>query len=344
MATGSDKVSHPSSRCLLLLGHPICGESIRGLVRSLSPIKKIQKSIKNYCTRLPVASFGIGDVGQAIRLREELLTRCRGLVEIVEGSCIVRCYKRKPPLSYVLVGKVAIVSVKEDDINKVRESVADLIENTKGIEAVYAKIEVVGEERAPRLVHIWGTSVDEVLYKEHGLLYPVKLGKVYVNPRLAEEHRRMVKLVDYGENILDMFCGIGGFSLLLSASGKPDVIVANDINLWALRSLTKALQLNRSRLKSPVLVVNSDAGILHYVLRPLFDRFILNLPHRSYEYIGVVKKLCKKPYCVAHFYLIGHSEDEVSSLIPGVFSVRRVLDYAPRKYIFRVDAEIKRSI
>ena len=317
---------------------------MRKLVRSLSPIKKIQKSIKNYCTRSLVASFGVRDIEYAVRIREGLFVQCRGLIELVEGACITKSHGKKSPLSYVLIGRVAIVSTKDNNIDRIRERIAELLESAKDIEAIYVKVGVEDEERIPRLIHIWGTRVNEVLYKEHGLLYPVKLGRVYINPRLAEEHKRIAEIVEYGENILDVFCGIGGFSLLLSTTGKPDMIVANDINLWALKSLIKALQLNKSKLKSPIFVVNSDAKFLHHSLRPLFDRFILNLPHKSHQYIGLVEKLCRKTYCVAHFYLVGSSEDEVASLVPGVFSVRRVLDYAPRKYIFRVDAEIKRNI
>ena len=270
-------------------------------------------------------------------LRDRLLSVCSGLVEVVECLCMAR-EQRLPPVSYVIVGRAAIVSLDERLAGREREVAEELLRTVPGITAVYGKEATVGEYRAQKLVHLAGEQLEETIHVEHGLRIPVPLGRVYINPRLAMEHRRVAEMITGDDIVLDMFSGVGGFSLVASALGRGRLIVANDANPWAVSSLLRAIEMNRSKLKTPIIAMCSDARRLPKLLRPVFTRIIMNLPHSAVDFIPVARQLCSPRGCVLHIYTVASSPQEALARVPGGSSVTHVLDYAPHRFIYRVDA------
>ncbi len=264
-------------------------------------------------------------------------------------ACVARS-SSKPPVSYILLGRVAIVSLDERLKGKEREIAEELLRTVPGIEAVYGKVATRGEHRVQELLHLAGARIEKTIYVENGLRIPVPLGRVYANPRLATEHARVAKLVKSEERVLDMFSGVGGFTLNISAAGRAALVVANDKNPYAVEALVEALVLNRRKLKTPIIVLNEDARRLPQLLKPVFTRIVMNLPHGALEFIDTALSLCSKEKgCVVHLYTVARSPQEARQLVADkhpelagrVTRVSRVLDYAPGKYIFRVDIDLK---
>ncbi len=277
-------------------------------------------------------------------LVEGLLAPCRGLVELVEAWCEQRRRPPPPGVSYVIFGSVAVVSLDERLRGREVEVARRILEAHPHLEAVYGKEATVGEHRVQRLRLLAGRPVDVTLYREHGLVYPVKPGLVYVNPRLATEHARVASLVEQGERVLDMFAGFGGFSLLIASTGKPRIVVANDVNPYAVEAMLGAARLNASRLRSPLLVLGMDARALPSVLAPVFDRVIMNLPHAAKGFLPVARSLCSQRGCVVHLYTVASTPGEALQGLPRwarpLAPPLRVLDYAPRRFIYRVDLRL----
>ena len=298
------------------------------------------RPLKRYsATRRPLPSFPADNVFALQRIRDEYLPNCAGLVELVETVCEER-EQWQPPVSYTLIGDVAIISLNREIRHRVRELAEELLSHL-GVKAVYGKELTEGEYRVQRLIHLAGEKVDKVAYREHGLVYRIPLGKVYVNPRLSAEHYRIASQVRPRERVLDMFSGIGGFSLLISMMGRAEVVVANDANPWAIKTLLEAVRLNKHKLRTPILVLNLDARQLPSILRPVFTRIIMNLPHGAPEFMDVARSLCSPGGCVIHVYVVARSREEALALVPGATRAQRVLDYAPRKFIYRVDVVAK---
>jgi len=327
--------------CLCLVAGRRCGEAARRLLRDSQLVAVQRRPVKQYCTRqgLPVFTAEAG-AGELKRVRDQLLAVCGGLVEVVEGLCIAR-EQRRPPVSYVIVGRVAIVSLDERLAGREREVAEELLRMVPGIVAVYGKEATVGEYRAQKLVHLAGEQLQETIHVEHGLRIPVPLGRVYINPRLATEHRRVAETISEDDVVLDMFSGVGGFSLVASALGRGRLIVANDANPWAVASLLRAMEMNRSRLKTPIVAVCSDARRLPELLSPVFTRIIMNLPHSAVNFIPVARRLCSPRGCVLHVYTVASSPEEALARVPGGSSVTHVLDYAPHRFIYRVDVVVR---
>lgn len=245
--------------------------------------------------------------------------------------------------SYDLLGNVVIVrenvfaNISEDELVKI------MLDLHPRIKAIYVKEETVNEYRVPKLRLLWGEEVEWVIVKEYGLRFKVMLGKVYYNKRLSEEHRRIAVTSHDNEKIIDLFSGIGGFSIHIAAMHKTFVI-ANDLNPYAFLSTIDNIMLNRRKLKGSVIATKMNAvEFMDFSsLRGYFDRLIANLPHRSTEYMHVYDHLLKKNGYL-HLYSIGRAPEEILEKLEKysdkwVFeNAVKVLDYAPYIYIYRLD-------
>ncbi|NOZ89549.1 MAG: hypothetical protein GXO15_06465, partial [Crenarchaeota archaeon] len=135
------------------------------------------------------------------------------------------------------------------------------------------------------------------------------------------------------------------FSLLIASTGRPRLVVANDVNPHAVEAMLEAARLNASRLRSPLLVLGLDARRLPELLAPAYDRIIMNLPHAATEFLPVARSLCAPRGCVVHLYTVASAPEEALQGLPGwarpLAPPLRVLDYAPRRFIYRVDLRLR---
>jgi tRNA (guanine37-N1)-methyltransferase len=334
MATRSIAASTADAEpCLLAVAEPPCGEEIRRLLRRLCPGRRHPTGLPSR-RRLP-----------AFAACPEALPRLLEhpcVAAIVEATCKPGGRGEKPPVSYVVVGRAVIVSLDERLRGREREVAEQLLRAVPGAAAVYGKTATLGDYRVQELVLLAGRPLEETIHVENGLRFPVPLGRVYANPRLAGEHMRVARMVRSGERVLDMFSGIGGFAVTIAALGRAEVVVANDLNPHAAAAAARALVLNRSRIRSPVLVLNTDARHLPDILQPVFTRIIMNLPHGAKQFLPKAAQLCSPRGCTVHLYAVARSPQEAAEGLPPGFTllaVTRVLDYAPGKYIFRLDLE-----
>ena len=292
---------------------------------------------------------------RVVRLGRAVLIPLKTPIESLVGDIIVcvceprKKIETKPKgfSSYVIVGDIAIVAYDERVKGREMEIAKYIMSVHPRIKTIYAKILVTGKERVAKLIHLYGEKHTKTLYKEHGLIFSVDIQKAYINPRLSTEHIRVANEVK--GHVLDMFAGIGGFTLHISAKGRTEIVVANDINTAAIQLMLESISLNKHRLKTPILVLNFDAANLPLVLKNAFDYIIMNLPHSATRFLETALKLAK---CCTHLYVyaIGTSHVEVLNLVGGALNsvlkssfcsaafrdVVRVLDYAPRRYIFRI--------
>ena len=196
-----------------------------------------------------------------------------------------------------------------------------------------------------------GSPITTTVHKEYGLAFKVDVGRVYFNPKLGFEHRRVAEKARDGETVLDMFTGVGGFALHI-ASLRRSLVVAVDLNPLAARLAAENVLLNRRRLRGRVIVVNADASQLHEAFNPVFDRIIMDHPTRSKHFLWVACRLLKGEG-VIHYYTLSTScidaEEELREWLPGCCRVgginlcREVLDYSPSYSIYTIEARIKPS-
>ncbi len=261
-------------------------------------------------------------------------------------------YKKRtvPITSFVRIGDIIVLNLKNTDKQDLESVVKKLLE-LKGVRAVYGKVGTEGGYRTANLVFLGGKPGTETSFKEYGIRFLVDISKVYVNVKLGYEHHRIATLARDGENVLDMFSGFGGFTIHVATSIKG-IVVANDINPYAIYYLARNILLNKNMVKSRIFLLRSDAGLLPRFLKPgFFDRIIMDYPQKSLEYLGTACKLASDN-AILHVYVLWN-RDLVVDLRSEIISIleknnrrvkdiklREVLEYSPSKIIYCADVLI----
>ena len=296
----------------------------------------------------------------AASLLKEHLVSAEACEEVFEETMLGKTFKdylrgripeeilKSMPSSYDIIGDIAIIQLPEEALRYGNAIAEAIMRVAKNVNSVYAAGPVEGEYRVRKLTHLGGEQRTETVHKEYGVLIRVDVGKTYYNPSLSEEHRRVASLVGEGEDVADLFCGVGPFTLHIVTARRARVF-AVDINPHAITCLIESLELNSRKIKGKAVPVMGDVRDFLAVVAPAsFDRVIMNLPHAAVSFIGeVLSKV--KPAGYLHVYTVarsaGEAREAVMNAVPGNFkatilNATRVLDYAPRKFIYRVDVKV----
>jgi tRNA (guanine37-N1)-methyltransferase len=250
----------------------------------------------------------------------------------------------KLPSSYDIVGDLILVDLDEGLRDYAREIGEALLRLHPRARAVLAKGETTGDYRIRDMEMIAGSGSTETIHREHGCIYKLDLRKAFFNPRLSGERLRVARQVSAGEMVLDMFAGIGPFSILIAKLQPSAKVVAVEINPDAYRYLLENLRLNR--VEDRVMPVLGDARKVLENAREEYDRVIMDLPYRSLEFLDAGLRTCRRRGII-HLYMVSRSLEEASRL--AAYRVaelkhlvemefgREVMEIAPRRGIFTLD-------
>jgi len=125
------------------------------------------------------------------------------------------------PRALDVVGDIAIIEVPPE-LKTHEKLVGDAILKThRNIRTVLAKAGVVsGTYRLRDFEVISGEPRTATIHKEYGCKYQVDVAKAYFSPRLSHEHERVASLVQKGETVVDLFAGVGPFSVLIAKNNE----------------------------------------------------------------------------------------------------------------------------
>jgi len=101
-----------------------------------------------------------------------------------------------------------------------------------------------GVERRPDVELLFGTET-ETTHSESGILYRLDPTRVMFSSGNFDEKLRMASLDCRGETVVDMFAGIGYFTMPLAAKAGAERVIACEINPEAVRFLRRNIELNR---------------------------------------------------------------------------------------------------
>jgi len=147
---------------------------------------------------------------------------------------------------------------------------------------------ILGVHRTPQVEVIFGEGT-ETVHKENGILYKLDVAKVMFSSGNMEEKRRMASLDCRGETIVDMFAGIGYFSLPLALHAKAGRVVACEINPVAFGYLVDNVQLNHVEgVVQPYLGDNRNLPGSHWA-----DRVLMGYVGTTEQYLPKAFELVK---------------------------------------------------
>ncbi|WP_254272971.1 class I SAM-dependent methyltransferase [Haloarcula marina] len=144
------------------------------------------------------------------------------------------------PGSWAVVGSIVLVDV--GDSPRPEEVGQALLALHGEADTVLARGGISGAHREPDVRVLAGEGDTETVHTEHGTQYGLDLAEVMFSPGNKAERARMGEAVEAGERVLDMFAGIGYFTLPMARAGAD--VTAVERNPTAFRYLVENVMRN----------------------------------------------------------------------------------------------------
>ncbi len=209
--------------------------------------------------------------------------------------------------SYDIIGDIAIIRVHEILKPKAALVAEAVMETHKRVKTVLLQTSpVAGKFRLRKLQWIAGEKKTKTVHREFGCSFKVDLKQVYFSPRLSYERMRIAKMAQTKEVVINLFAGVGCFSIILAKFSKADKVYSIDINHSAIRYMQENLLLNK--VADRVIPVLGDAKeVVEKRLRSVADRVLMPLPEKAYEYLEQALIALKPSGGYIHYYAFEHA-------------------------------------
>jgi len=252
------------------------------------------------------------------------------------------------PRAIDFVGEIAIIEIPPA-LFAYRNTIGQsILKAHRRVKTVLAKGGAVrGKFRLRDFDVIAGKHTTETIHKEYGCRYYVDVARAYFSPRLSFEHKRVTSLTREGETVVDLFAGVGPFTILIARTHKDVRIFAVDMNPDAIQCLETNVRLNRVSGKA-VPILGEAKRTVEERLRGLADRVIMNLPGSAIEYVAAACEALKLAGGILHFYSFVDAarklEDVKLSLVASVEECGRRVEKILFTRVVRATAPYERQV
>jgi len=209
--------------------------------------------------------------------------------------------------SYDIIGDIAIIRVSES-LKPQNAIIGEAILQThKHVKTVLRQASAVsGDFRLRQLEWISGEKRTETLYKEFGCVFRVDLDECYFSPRLSFERMRITRKVQVRETVLNMFAGVGTFSILMAKWGGAETVYSIDVNPSAVKFMQENIRLNRVQ-GQVVPILGDSKQVINEHLKSRADRVVMPLPEKAYQYLDSAVMALKPAGGWIHYYDFEHA-------------------------------------
>lgn len=140
---------------------------------------------------------------------------------------------------------------------------------------------IYGTKREPVIKLLYGNDT-ETINKENGCLFKLDLKKVMWSKGNNNERIRIAKLVEDNETVIDMFAGIGYFSIPIGVHSNAKQIYSIEINPNSFHYLKENIKLNKISNITPLL-----GDCINITPDYKADRIIMGYVKTTHHYLKV---------------------------------------------------------
>lgn len=256
--------------------------------------------------------------------------------------------------SFDVIGDIAIMELSPATEPFEKTIAEALMKVHRNVKAVYSKAGPIADNQRLRpLHHILGANRTETIHKELGCRFKIDISKAFFSPRLSTEHSRVAKQVQPGECVVDMFAGVGPFSILIAKRLKDVLIHAIDANPEAAKLIEENASMNK--VQDRIKVWSGDArAVVENNLLGIATRVIMNHPSQAREFLEPACDALKRDGGIAHYYTFAEGTDSESKAgkeladaldnsgwkVKMIMTTRKVRGVAPMKWQVAIDAKL----
>ena len=255
------------------------------------------------------------------------------------------------PSSYQMIGGIMMLKLPKLDENEKQHLAKKILEEFPYVRTVCEIAGISGELREPSVHKILGGDMTTI-HKENGLLYKIDVSKIMFSKGNLSERKRIIHQVKSGEHIVDMFAGIGYFSLGLAKFSNAGSILAIEKNPKAYNLLVDNISLNKL---SNINAIQGDCKIAAKSLHNSADRVLMGyFPQTEYFLPAAIFML--KKHGILHFHNIYNKGDLWSKPLShleeicngmncsfGIAEKKKVKSYSPNVYHVVMDIDVSKQ-
>ncbi|RLG06522.1 MAG: class I SAM-dependent methyltransferase family protein, partial [Thaumarchaeota archaeon] len=207
-----------------------------------------------------------------------------------------------------IIGGVALLRLRPE-LDKLEEEIGRLLLEFYRVKAVYRVYGVIGIERRPIIKHLVGEEVREIIHREYGYCFKLDLTRLMLCLGNSFERLRMAALTRDGEVVLDMFAGVGQFTIPIATLSNPGKIYSIELNPEAYEYLLENIRLNR--VEDRVQAILGDCvEIAPRKLREIADRVIMGYFHGTIRALPAALSALKPVGGIIHFHELARRGSE----------------------------------
>jgi tRNA (guanine37-N1)-methyltransferase len=232
------------------------------------------------------------------------------------------------PRSYDVIGDIAILEIP-NDLFKYRKMIGDSFKLLNPhYNTILAKDGPISDSfRVRDFIILNGGPSTVTEHNEYRCKFRLDPLKVYFSPRLSSERQRVTTNIKKGEIIVDMFSGVGPFSIVIARSRDVKKIYGIDINPCATNFMLQNIKINKCQHK--ITVILADSTKIPYCFFSA-DRVIMNLPEKSLDAIPQACQFLKPEGGFIHLYLFASEGTSIEILSEHI---RRKIELSGRKLV-----------
>ena len=210
--------------------------------------------------------------------------------------------------SFDIIGDIVILKVANDNVADAEAVAKQIMAIHRSVKTVFVQTSPIsGDFRVRELKLAAGEDKTTTKYKESSCVFAVDVEKCYFSPRLSHERARIAGLIKSGEIVVNMFAGVGCFSVIIAKTVPQTKVFSIDVNPAAFTCMIENVKINRVYGKvSPLLGDSKEVIKAH--LQGQADRILMPLPEKALEYLPYAVLALKPSGGWIHFYDFQHAE------------------------------------
>jgi tRNA wybutosine-synthesizing protein 2 len=255
------------------------------------------------------------------------------------------------PSSYQMVGDIMLLKLPRLRDGKKSLLAESVLKEFPYVKTVCEISGVTGELREPVTTKLAGKDT-VTIHKENGLLYRINVSQVMFSKGNLNERKRLIEKIRHDEQIVDMFAGIGYFSLGLAKFSPARNIIAIEKNPNAYNLFVENIALNKI---TNISAIQGDCRIAAQSMQNAADRVLMGYFPGTEHFLPAAIFMVKNKGMI-HFHNIYSKKElwskplaDLETICRGmncsfrIMEKKKVKSYAPNVFHAVMDVEIEKA-